>query len=135
MFVLIFIFGLFGGGEEKTADLRVVMEDFQSEKGKALVAIYNKADDFPDGERYREGVATISGNTAEYVFEDLPVGKYAIAVFHDKNENYQLDKNLVGIPTESYGFSKDAPATFSAPSFDDAAIKLESDRKILIHLR
>ncbi len=54
-------------------------------------------------------------------FEDIPPGTYALAVIHDENGNGKLDTNWLGIPTEGYGFSKDARALLGAPSFSAAS--------------
>jgi uncharacterized protein (DUF2141 family) len=54
-------------------------------------------------------------------FEDIPPGTYALAVIHDENMNGKLDTNLLGIPTEGYGFSNDVKASLGAPSFSAAS--------------
>jgi uncharacterized protein (DUF2141 family) len=54
-------------------------------------------------------------------FEDIPPGRYALAVIHDENMNGKLDTNRVGVPMEGYGFSNDAKAFLSAPSFRAAS--------------
>jgi uncharacterized protein (DUF2141 family) len=46
-----------------------------------------------------------------------------------------LDKNYLGIPTEAYGFSNNARRTFSAPSFEEAEINLNTDLAISITLK
>ena len=33
----------------------------------------------------------------------LPEGEYAISLFHDENENKELDTNFIGIPKEAFG--------------------------------
>jgi len=66
-------------------------------------------------------VLKIRKTQARCHFEDIPPGTYAIAVIHDENMNGRLDDNLIGIPTEGYGFSKDAKALFGAPSFSAAS--------------
>jgi uncharacterized protein (DUF2141 family) len=58
-------------------------------------------------------------------FEEVPPGTYAMAVVHDENMNGKLDTGLLGIPTEGYGFSNDAKALFSAPSFADASFRYD----------
>lgn len=62
----------------------------------------------------------IKDNRAVCVFNDVRPGTYGISAYHDENKNGKLDKNLVGMPTEDYGASRDARGTFSAPSFEDA---------------
>jgi len=54
-------------------------------------------------------------------FEDIPAGRYALAVIHDENMNGKLDLNWLGIPTEGYGFSSGAEASLRPPSFDAAS--------------
>lgn len=62
---------------------------------------------------------------AECRFEDLPAGVYAVAIMHDENGNTQLDTNLLGIPTEGYGFSNDARGVLGPPSFSAAAFSYD----------
>jgi len=61
--------------------------------------------------------------------QGLAPGNYAISTYHDENKNEKNDKNLLGIPSEGYGFSK-APGgsegKFGPPDFEDAAIELGS---------
>jgi uncharacterized protein (DUF2141 family) len=56
-------------------------------------------------------------------------------VFADENGNGKLDTNLVGMPTERYGFSNDAKGNRGAPEFDAAAIAVDADLQAVIHLR
>lgn len=52
--------------------------------------------------------------------DSLDYGNYAIKVFHDENNNHELDSNILGIPTEDYGFSNNARAWFGPPSWEKA---------------
>ncbi|RAK52790.1 DUF2141 domain-containing protein [Phenylobacterium deserti] len=54
----------------------------------------------------------------------LPSGVYAVAVYHDRNENRDFDRNRLGRPAEGFGFSNDAPTRFGLPSFDQARFRL-----------
>jgi uncharacterized protein (DUF2141 family) len=66
-------------------------------------------------------VIKIRNTAARCDFEAIPPGTYALAVIHDENSNGKLDTNLVGMPTEGYGFSNDAKARIVTPSFSAAA--------------
>ena len=57
---------------------------------------------------------------AECVFAGVEPGVYALSAIHDENDNGKLDTNFLGIPTESWCTSRDAPAFFGPPSFDNA---------------
>jgi uncharacterized protein (DUF2141 family) len=70
-----------------------------------------------------------------YTFKDLLQGDYAFAIYHDENKNSKLDKNMLGVPTEYYGFSNNARRTFSAPSFQESSFDLNKDVKQTIGLK
>lgn len=63
----------------------------------------------------------VPDTTARCDFENIPSGTYALVVVHDENMNGKLDTRWPGIPTEGYGFSNDAKASFSAPPFSAAS--------------
>ncbi|MFM7180685.1 MAG: DUF2141 domain-containing protein [Verrucomicrobiales bacterium] len=46
--------------------------------------------------------------------------KVAVAVIHDANGNRDMDRNLIGIPQEAYGFSRGVRPRFGPPKFADA---------------
>jgi uncharacterized protein (DUF2141 family) len=110
------------------ASLTIDVSGVKERKGKLQVALYNSATDFPETEPYRGEVLNITAdNELQVVFRDLPPGDYAVAVYHDKNSNGKLDKNLLGIPVEDYGFSNDTRGTrLSAPSFEDTKLRVEN---------
>ena len=117
-------------------DLTINVKGFPSSKGEAYIAIYRATDDFPVfGKQYKGKTTTISGNASQVVFSSIPSGSYAVAVYHDKNNNNVLDKNYLGIPTEAYGFSNNARRTFSAPSFSEAAVVVNKSKTINIAVK
>lgn len=65
--------------------------------------------------------ATPSAGIARCDFGDVPPGTYAISFMHDENGNGDMDNNLLGMPKEPWGMSRDAPARFGPPSFEDAS--------------
>jgi hypothetical protein len=42
-------------------------------------------------------------------------GYYAVALFHDENDDHHLNTNALGIPTEGYGFSNNPTLYFGPP--------------------
>ncbi len=66
----------------------------------------------------------------------LPPGKYAVRVFQDLNDNGKVDTNLLGVPTEPFGFSNDAIGTLGPPSFGAAAVVVgDAGASLKINLR
>jgi uncharacterized protein (DUF2141 family) len=55
---------------------------------------------------------------------------------HDSNEDFKLNRNSLGMPTEGFGFCKNPEVQNSAPKFSDAAIVLAGpNTSIQIHLK
>jgi uncharacterized protein (DUF2141 family) len=66
-------------------------------------------------------IIKIQDKQARCAFLDVPPGTYALAVIHDENMDGKLGTNWLGVPREGYGFSNNAKALLSAPSFDAAS--------------
>lgn len=74
------------------------------------------------------------GNSIQAQFNGLKPGKYAVAVYHDENNNGDLDTNLVGIPNEAYGFSNNASGLFGPPAFEDAGFEIWDNQPLIIEI-
>lgn len=63
-------------------------------------------------------------------------GTYALAIYHDANNNHHFDRTLIGLPAEGYGFSNDAPTLFGPPAFSAARFTAgPGGTRLTIHLR
>lgn len=91
-------------------------------KGKVNVAVCDKAR-FLKQCAYSASVPAQAGEITVTV-KDVPPGTWAVLAYQDENGNNELDRNLIGIPKEAYGFSRDARGKFGPPSFEDAAIEV-----------
>ncbi|TNE55356.1 MAG: DUF2141 domain-containing protein [Bacteroidetes bacterium] len=132
-FVLLFPF-LTISSEDGQHDLHLSLSGNGSTRGHYFIAIYRKSDPFPSSTHAFKRIVR-KGAEREVYLGQLPRGTYAIAVFHDENDNAILDKNLLGIPLEKYGFSNNARATFSAPSFQEASFNLNTNRHLHVKLK
>ena len=103
-----------------TVDVRV--SGVTAGKGKVAVAVC-------DRERFLKQCAfsaSVPAQGSEVVvsLKDIPPGTWAVLAYQDANENGELDRNFIGIPSEDYGFSRNAASRFGPPGFDDAAIEV-----------
>ena len=112
--------------------LTVKLVNIEKNKGRIFIGVFNKSSSFPEGRPFKRVVLRGKSKTAKTVFKLKP-GKYAVAIFQDRNTNNILDKNFLGIPKERYGFS--GKKVFGKPSFKDASIKIKSNKKITIKLK
>lgn len=119
---------------EKKHTLSIDIRGIKKAEGKVMVGVFRKKDDFPKMKGNYKYIIVPAKSPAVEVNFDLPSDTYAIGVFHDANSNGYMDKNIVGYPTEIYGFSRNARGKFSSPSFEEAAFELKADRKITIDL-
>ena len=121
-------------GDERAATLRVTVENLKNAKGQVVIALFANKQDYlkkPVGEA---AVGISEELMSETEFRDLPAGTYAIAAYHDKNKNGDLDTFLV-VPREDYGFSNDARSPFGPPSFKSAAFEFDATEDLHITIR
>jgi uncharacterized protein (DUF2141 family) len=121
---------------EDGVTLEVNVNGIITKEGNVHVALFREQDSFPThGKQFKGQVIPVKSTLVTATFMNLKPGTYAIAVFHDRNKNGKLDKNIFGAPTESYGFSNNARSTFSAPSFSAASFELKNDLQLKITVR
>ena len=121
---------------DSSSDIHVNVKGVEELKGSMFIAVFDDSASFPEfGKQYREMVLPVSSLKLSHTFKNLPNHTYAVAVFHDINDNGILDKNALGIPLEPYGFSRNARARFSAPPFEDAKIELKNNLEIQINIQ
>ncbi len=108
------------------ADLSVTLAGIRNDSGYVMAAIFDSPRGFPNeaGAVAQVKMKARPGQVG-FVITGLPPGHYAVSAFHDENGNGKLDTNLLGVPTEGYGFSNDARGRFGPPAFDAAAMTLD----------
>ena len=118
------------------ARLDIVVSNIEDAVGTMLVTIYDKPDHWLKQPYFRSIKQDISStDDVTIVVADMPAGSYAISVFHDLNDNLELDTNFIGIPKEPYSFSG-TMGKFGPPKFDAAAVPLApGDNTIAIELK
>lgn len=107
-------------------DLTVEVKLPAERQGAVRAALFDKAEGFPRGTALRTAMAQPVQGKATLQFADLPAGEYALTAFLDENSNTTLDTNLFGLPTEPYGFSRNARGMTGPPAFADAAFRVEN---------
>ncbi|MEO1080371.1 MAG: DUF2141 domain-containing protein [Pseudomonadota bacterium] len=119
----------------RAADLTVAIQGMSERTGTLYWSLFDSAKDFEgDGPAVFAAQARVADGELRTTIHGLPAGRYAVKLFHDANNNGELDRNLVGIPTEGYGFSNNAGRR-GPPRFEDAAVTVDDDLKIDIEVR
>jgi len=112
----------------QAADLTIEVTGVRSGAGEVLIAVYDSAATFSKPGSAVAALRLRARASAQSVtLSGLVEGSYAIAVFHDENQDGEQDENLVGIPTEGYGFSNGAVGRFGPPDFEAAKLLVGAD--------
>jgi uncharacterized protein (DUF2141 family) len=114
-------------------DLTVEVLNARPDKGKVNAALFNDEASWMKNALAEQRIP--AGSSTVLVYRNLAPGLYALSLFQDENGNNRLDTNVIGLPTERYGFSRDAMGAMGAPGFGAAAVELKADTTLQITLR
>lgn len=127
----------FHNQKNETFNLIIDVKELRNSNGTVLFVLYNREDAFPD-EHYKKHLKKLTGKivkgTSTVTFENLPVGKYAVNILHDEDNNGKIKKGII-LPKEGIGFSNYQSIGFSnKPSFSKASFDLQSDKTVKIKI-
>ena len=110
--------------------LQLEVTNIRDTRGMIRVGLFQQEEGFPDQEKvyWGKGFSPQKGKVTIEIPE-LPFGNYALAIYHDLNNNGRLDKNVLGIPTEPYGFSGAVKAKWSSPRFQEVVFPFSPEIK------
>ena len=114
----------------RAADLTIIVNNVQQEDGQIMLGLFNGAEGFPKTSSHGTSAPAKERNTAGQVLltvKGLAPGQYAASSYHDLDGNSKLSTNMMGMPTEPYGFFNNARGMFGPPTFKDAAILVGSE--------
>ena len=127
----------FNNQKGENYSLTVEVNGLQNSKGIVQFALYNKDGTIPD-EDYKKCCKIlkerIQNGSSKVTFNNLPLGKYAVNILHDENENGEINKGFI-LPIEGIGFSNyQSIGLTNRPNFSKASFTLDSDKKISIKI-
>jgi uncharacterized protein (DUF2141 family) len=119
-------------GLTQDLNLKIIVEGIEEQEGTIYLSLHDNEDSFPsaDQDAVRTGKIESFGKTAEYTFENLSEGTYAISVFQDMNGNAEMDTNFLGIPKEPVGASNQN--SFGRPKFSKSKFTLSKNTTIRV---
>ena len=124
LFVAILLLGSFASFTTViNQNLKITITRLHSNEGVVLVSLFKDGSGYPDdaAKAFGKEKGYIVEKSATVIFKSVPPGSYAVAILHDENNNQKMDKNMLGIPKEGYGFSNNASAPFGPPSYKKAS--------------
>lgn len=112
-----------------TTQVSITVTNLRSLEGVVRACMTSDRDHFPkcaQGSTTHELVQPAS-QKVHFAFAGITPGQYAVALLHDENNNGKIDRALLLMPKEGYGFSRDAPVRMGPPKFDAAAFRVGTE--------
>jgi uncharacterized protein (DUF2141 family) len=103
--------------------LSVEIDGLKNKEGQVCASIFASSEGFPSDRNrvLQKQCIKITETPLTINFDNLKAGSYAVAVFHDQNNDRILNTNTFGIPKEGFGFSRNPEIRTGAPKFSEAA--------------
>jgi uncharacterized protein (DUF2141 family) len=116
--------------EEPRGTMILEVSNLKHESGRIWVGIYDSGEYFMDREKGKRVQMRVrqKGDLKIHI-PDLPLGEYAIAVFHDINDNGEMDRNVLGIPSEPFSFIQAPRSKWRLPKFEEVAVRFEKTQQ------
>ena len=111
-------------------NLTVNIHGLKNRTGQVCLSLFSSSRGFPnDGSRALEArCINLKEATPVITFQNLRLGSYAVAVFHDFNNDGIFNVNGIGIPKEGFGFSRNPKIFMGVPKFEDAVVIIASSK-------
>lgn len=118
------------------AGIVVIVRNLRNDRGELVGGLYDRAQSWLGERQSREDChARIHGGVARCVFHTSVAGRVAFAALHDEDGDGEMDRDLVGIPSEGYAFSNDVREPFGPPSFEAASFSTSEGAPVVVHAR
>ncbi len=99
-------------------------------QGQVLLQLFDSEAGYSGGQGIDGRIVQVDGETASVSFDGLAPGQYAFRLFHDLDNDGELDTNPFGIPTEPFAFSNNARGSFGPARWSDAAFTLNAGANV-----
>lgn len=133
--ILLLLFTSFSNGPDSTFSLTINVDSLRNSKGIVQFGLYNTEGSIPDEKftkYYKLSKAKIANNSSTIAFNNIPIGKYAVSILHDENNDGKINRGIV-LPKEGIGFSNYQTIGFSnRPTFDKASFIINCDKDIRV---
>lgn len=106
------------------SNLSINIDGIKNLRGQVCFSIFSSSRGFPTDKKNatKSGCVKAINKTVTAKFAYLKPGSYAVAVIHDTNGDGTLNSNVLGIPKEGIGFSRNPRIITGPPNFGESAI-------------
>ena len=122
----------------KAQNTQITVSNIRSSKGKIMLSLFKDEKSFKDAKPFKTTSYEKKGlaNGSLVLKWQIEPGIYGMTLLDDENQNTEMDKNLIGVPKEGFGFSDFYLEKLKAPSFNEFKTEIKSEgNKIQIKVK
>ena len=129
---LFLLLQLFFAPPPASGTLRFEVAGVERAEGMIWVGLYDSAQHlFVQEKAIVAGYDVYRAGSVTFDLADLPYGRYALAIFHDVNNNGTLDQSWIGIPQEPYAFAGKPGSKWRKPRFEEIDFEFGHDGQVV----
>lgn len=120
------------------SSLTVMINGIKKQSGQVCLSLFSSSQGFPSNSSsaLQAQCTIVDDKPLAITFRNLKAGSYAVAAIHDVNNDSNLNRNFLGIPTEGIGFSRNPRIVTGPPKFNDSVVLINgSSTSIQIQLQ
>lgn len=112
---------------QQQLSIEAKITNVKSNEGSIMIGLYKTSESFLK-KPYKSILVRSNAAGVQVTFENIEPGEYAISLYHDEDDNKELN-TILGIPTEPYATSNNAKGRFGPPKWEDAKFTV-SDKTV-----
>jgi uncharacterized protein (DUF2141 family) len=115
----------------------IYFSGLRSNKGQIILRVYKDSQSFDDDIPYKITYIKKTGVYKGTLSSSLKLepGTYGLALADDENNSFAMNFNLLGMPTEGFGFSNYYHTGLSYPKFESFKFTVEKDEKKKVNMK
>lgn len=120
MLLFLIILSILSFRQPVAGDLVINLENVKTSEGVIWLALYDSKENlFVKDKSISKKIKVEETGELTVKMDQVLFGTYALAIFHDINNNGKLDQNILGIPTEPYAFARKPKSKWRAPQYKE----------------
>jgi len=121
----------------QTQNVQVTVSGVKTDKGQLVLNIFNDQATYEKETPARkikiDKKKLVNGSTVVTI--PLEPGVYGITLLDDENNNGEMDKNMLKMPKEGFGFSNFYLEKMKRPTFEDFKILVTADHNTRVEIK
>lgn len=116
---------------------QIKVSEIRSGKGQIILNVFKNNEDYQEEKVSKKLVFEKKIENGSMIINcTLEPGTYGITLIDDENKSGELNKNMLGIPKEGFGFSDFFMEKMKKPAFDDFKVNIKNqNNKISIKVK